>query len=485
MRESIPYKIIGGVRFYERKEIKDALAYLKLIINPHDDVSLRRVINVPARGVGKGVMDSLQAIDPDADRGRCAAAAGGGTAEVSSARSLWARWSTPSTRASCGNRAVIGAARVPRPDRRPGAGRARTDTVSIAHRQDARPLRLPQRPARREQRRSQRADREPDGARVGGARLRGARRRRRRSAASSIGCRCCRRPTRSPARANARVWLMSMHAAKGLEFPRRLHRRAWKRACFPHSRSAEDEDELEEERRLCYVGMTRAQSAAVPHRAPRGGACSASTSRPSRRGSSTRSRRSWSSGSRRPALARTRAELRARPLRVPDQPVRPTARAAARVQGRERRTTYENEDQSATGAPQRHARQARAVRRRHRPRGRRAHRRLQDHRALQHGRREEAAGEVREARTGVATDQAALKPRPTIQAVGSDGSEGSDGPPFSGVGPPFSSLSFSASCATETTLSPSSISISRTPCVARPIVRMSPRLHAQDHALLR
>ena len=68
MREGVPYKIIGGVRFYERKEIKDALAYLKLIINPHDDVSLRRVINVPARGIGKGVMDSLQAIDPDAVR---------------------------------------------------------------------------------------------------------------------------------------------------------------------------------------------------------------------------------------------------------------------------------------------------------------------------------------------------------------------------------------------------------------------------------
>src|SRR4030095_8291294 len=60
MRESIPYKIIGGVRFYERKEIKDSLAYLKLIITPHDDVSLRRVINVPTRGIGKGVMDTLQ-----------------------------------------------------------------------------------------------------------------------------------------------------------------------------------------------------------------------------------------------------------------------------------------------------------------------------------------------------------------------------------------------------------------------------------------
>src|SRR6478609_7385587 len=66
MREGVPYKIIGGVRVYERKEIKDALAYLKLVINPHDDVSLRRVINVPARGIGKGVMDSLQAIHPDA-----------------------------------------------------------------------------------------------------------------------------------------------------------------------------------------------------------------------------------------------------------------------------------------------------------------------------------------------------------------------------------------------------------------------------------
>src|SRR5205085_10010966 len=66
MREGIPYKIIGGVRFYERKEIKDSLAYLKLLMNPHDDVSLRRVINVPARGVGKGVMESLQVIDPNA-----------------------------------------------------------------------------------------------------------------------------------------------------------------------------------------------------------------------------------------------------------------------------------------------------------------------------------------------------------------------------------------------------------------------------------
>src|SRR5262245_6457306 len=60
---NIGYVVIGGVGFYERKEIKDALSYLKLILNPHDDLALRRVINVPARGIGKGVMDALEQID--------------------------------------------------------------------------------------------------------------------------------------------------------------------------------------------------------------------------------------------------------------------------------------------------------------------------------------------------------------------------------------------------------------------------------------
>src|SRR5262249_38165288 len=62
MREGVSYKIVGGVRFYERREIKDALAYMRLIINPHDDVSLRRVINVPARGIGKGVMEAVEKV---------------------------------------------------------------------------------------------------------------------------------------------------------------------------------------------------------------------------------------------------------------------------------------------------------------------------------------------------------------------------------------------------------------------------------------
>src|SRR4051812_21821192 len=64
MREGTAYRVVGGVRFYERKEIKDALAYMRLVINPHDDVSLRRVINVPTRGIGKGVMETVEKHSP-------------------------------------------------------------------------------------------------------------------------------------------------------------------------------------------------------------------------------------------------------------------------------------------------------------------------------------------------------------------------------------------------------------------------------------
>ncbi|MES2962822.1 MAG: 3'-5' exonuclease, partial [Bdellovibrionota bacterium] len=54
------YQIVGGVKFYERMEIKDILAYMKLILNPSDDIALKRVINVPARGIGKTTVDRLE-----------------------------------------------------------------------------------------------------------------------------------------------------------------------------------------------------------------------------------------------------------------------------------------------------------------------------------------------------------------------------------------------------------------------------------------
>ena len=61
-REDIPYKVIGGLKFYERKEIKDALSYLRLISNPSDNISLKRIINEPKRGIGKTSLDNIQEI---------------------------------------------------------------------------------------------------------------------------------------------------------------------------------------------------------------------------------------------------------------------------------------------------------------------------------------------------------------------------------------------------------------------------------------
>lgn len=59
MTQGIPYRIVGGFKFYDRKEVKDIIAYLRLIQNPEEDVSLRRVINIPKRGIGNSTMDAI------------------------------------------------------------------------------------------------------------------------------------------------------------------------------------------------------------------------------------------------------------------------------------------------------------------------------------------------------------------------------------------------------------------------------------------
>src|SRR3546814_12158602 len=60
-RMGVPYKVIGGTRFYDRREIKDALAYLKAVINPTDEVSVKRVLNTPKRGGGDSSIGQLDA----------------------------------------------------------------------------------------------------------------------------------------------------------------------------------------------------------------------------------------------------------------------------------------------------------------------------------------------------------------------------------------------------------------------------------------
>jgi DNA helicase-2/ATP-dependent DNA helicase PcrA len=255
MREGIPYKIIGGVRFYERKEIKDALAYLKLIMNPHDDVSLRRVINVPTRGIGKGLMDSLEAVDPRALSADTPLLAG--VEDVSSGRSLWVKLVLAvdngmlAPRATASLRAfrdlITGLATV-----------ARQDPVSIAmgkmldqtgYLKDL-----------RDENTEEASERIDNLMELVSA----AREYEMRDPEASIGGFVDRLSLLSEAdeesgSRDAKVWMMTMHAAKGLEFPLVVIA-GLEEGLFPHSRSSESAEELEEERRLCYVGMTRAQS---------------------------------------------------------------------------------------------------------------------------------------------------------------------------------------------------------------------------------
>jgi len=258
MREGVSYKIIGGVRFYERKEVKDALAYMRLVINPHDDVSLRRVINVPARGIGKGVMDAVEHISPS-DHSDLPLL-GAGLQPAAAANSLWTRVVRGLEEKSFTGRAAASLTAfrdliVTLTDV------ARRESVSTAigkildqsgYLQDLRDERSEDAEARVENLAELvSAAREYEG----------------RGPESSINGFVDRLSLLSDTdeeagSKNARVWMMTLHSAKGLEFPTVILA-GLEEGLFPHSRSSEDEEELEEERRLCYVGMTRARAKLV------------------------------------------------------------------------------------------------------------------------------------------------------------------------------------------------------------------------------
>jgi DNA helicase-2/ATP-dependent DNA helicase PcrA len=257
MREGIAYKVVGGVRFYERREVKDALAYMRLVINPHDDVSLRRVINVPARGIGKGVMESVEKVE--ADDGAFPLLAGG-LEPTLSGNSLWTRIVRGLESRAFPNRAAQSLAAF-RDLILALTEMARTEPVSFAigkmldqsgYLQDL-----------HDERSEEAEGRAENLAELVSA----AREYESREPEPSLGGFVDRLSLLSDAdeeqgSRDARVWMMTLHSAKGLEFPVVILA-GLEEGLFPHSRSSDDEEELEEERRLCYVGMTRARSKLV------------------------------------------------------------------------------------------------------------------------------------------------------------------------------------------------------------------------------
>ncbi|HEY2904665.1 MAG TPA: UvrD-helicase domain-containing protein, partial [Vicinamibacterales bacterium] len=254
MREGVAYKIIGGVRFYERKEVKDALAYMRLVINPHDDVSLRRVINVPARGIGKGVMDALENVEPSSDDSLPLLATG--LQPALSANSLWARLVRGLEDRAFPARAAASLATF----------RDLIVTLTDVARQEPVSIAIGKMLDQSGYLHDLREDRTEDSeSRIENLAelVSAAREYESRDAEPSLGGFVDRLSLLSDAdeeagTRDARVWMMTLHSAKGLEFPVVILA-GLEEGLFPHSRSSEDEEELEEERRLCYVGMTRAR----------------------------------------------------------------------------------------------------------------------------------------------------------------------------------------------------------------------------------
>ena len=232
-RARIPYGIVGGVRFYERKEIKDALAYIRLAVNPMDDVAFRRAIQTPTRGIGPATLARLE--EARAGRGLLAVAAEPPAAITGKARRSLEEFAS-SIRGLGERRGTL-----PPP--------AFIDQLldATGYRAALRTERSPEAEARLENLEELIAAAEDYIRTDASPTLEGF--------LDGIALMADIDEMKDE---GARVTLMTLHSAKGLEF-QVVFLTGLEEGVFPHARSMNDEDEIEEERRLCYVGVTRAR----------------------------------------------------------------------------------------------------------------------------------------------------------------------------------------------------------------------------------
>ncbi|MEW6048680.1 MAG: 3'-5' exonuclease, partial [Bacillota bacterium] len=237
LARQIPYRIVAGLRFYERKEVKDVLAYLRVIASPGDLLSLRRIINVPRRGVGETTMARLEAWARE--RGMAPAQAIG-----------------PACEAGLFNRTAAQALR-------------RFASQLDGWRQGAGELGLTGLIDRVLRESGYVAELEQQGTDEAFARIENlkellslARRFEEEHAGAGLDEFLAHVALMSDVDAYDEqaqaVSMMTLHAAKGLEFPV-VFLVGMEEGILPHMRSVYEPDELEEERRLCYVGVTRAK----------------------------------------------------------------------------------------------------------------------------------------------------------------------------------------------------------------------------------
>jgi DNA helicase-2/ATP-dependent DNA helicase PcrA len=274
VRQGVPYKVVGGARFYERREIKDMLAYLHAIANPEDEVSLKRVLNVPRRGIGdtsvgrldawavaKGMpfADALTHAQEAGITGKALGGIGAFLALMSELRVMLAGDSgddSPDEAVVADGNGANGAGadpQAPRPlfaaggfSRRAPAGPAellravldRTNYLEELRAQGGSPLEVEGRVENVEELLGAAAE-------VG-------------NLADFLTEVSLVADTDEVDPDDSNVTLMTLHTAKGLEYPV-VFITGMEEGVFPHLRSLGEPEELEEERRLCYVGVTRAR----------------------------------------------------------------------------------------------------------------------------------------------------------------------------------------------------------------------------------
>jgi DNA helicase-2/ATP-dependent DNA helicase PcrA len=271
IRVGLPYKVVGGVRFYERKEIRDLLAYLRVLGNPEDTVSLRRILNVPKRGIGDRAEACVEAL---AGRERISfwqALRRADEAPAIATRSLnqikdfvalldelgeMVETSTPAELVEAiltksGYLAELEGSRDPQDETRIENLREMESVAAEFEERLATGV-LATQPAEGEEVRERPAEGRlvefleqvalvADADQIPGGQ----------NGVVPPG-------ERSPEGGDGVVTLMTLHTAKGLEFPV-VFLTGMEDGVFPHLRSLGDPKQLEEERRLAYVGITRAR----------------------------------------------------------------------------------------------------------------------------------------------------------------------------------------------------------------------------------
>ena len=234
-RRAIPYNIVGGFSFYDRAEVKDIIAYLKLAMNPRDDIAMARVINSPPRGIGKTTIDVLQSKQRELEL------------------SMWETIDLAVANRALGPRATSALGsfiqiikglgdRVIEDQPLSEIVRAGTlDTGYVRSLEEEKTVEAEGRLLNIEELVTAAVEAEEHDE----------------SLQDFIDHAALVSDT-DQYKADARVTLMTMHSAKGLEFPI-VFIAGMEEGLFPHSRASASEEDLEEERRLCYVAITRAQ----------------------------------------------------------------------------------------------------------------------------------------------------------------------------------------------------------------------------------